>query len=185
MRRTFLKTVSRSLALLLIAGPLLAASPVRAQRHQDPLTDQEADQVADLRDQPNARLKLYQKFVQQRIDAIKTLGTNPAGDDRKADLRAKYEEFTHICDELQDNLDTFDEAHADIRKSLKDLVPATTKWLAILNQAAADRAYDFARKTAVDCAQSTSDDATKTYEAQKKFFAEHKSDRNKNGSGPT
>lgn len=183
MRRTF--PVSRILALLFIVVPLLSAAPSRAQRHQDPLTDQEADQVANLRDQPNARLKLYQKFVQQRIDAIKTLGPSPAGEDRKADLRAKYEEFTRICDELQDNLDTFDEAHADIRKSLKDLVPATTKWLAVLNQAAPDRAYDFARKTAVDAAQSTSDDAGKTYEAQKKFFAEHKNERNKNGAGPT
>lgn len=185
MRRTVSKTVSRTLALLILAGPVLAAVPARAQRYQDPLTDQEADQVANLRDQPNARLKLYQKFVQQRIDAIKAIGPNPAGDDRKADLRAKYEEFTRICDELQDNLDTFDEAHADIRKSLKDLVPATTKWLAVLNQAAPDRAYDFARKTAVDCAQSTNTDATKAYEEQKKFFAEHKSERGKNGTGPS
>lgn len=185
MRRNISTAVSRILAVTLLAAPFLAASAARAQRYQDPLTDQEADQVANLRDQPNARLKLYQKFVQQRIDAIKALGPNPSGDDRKADLRAKYEEFTRICDELQDNLDTFDEAHADIRKSLKELVPATTKWIAVLNQAAPDRAYDFSRKTALDCAQSTSNDAKKTYEEQKKFFAEHKDERGKNGTGPS
>lgn len=185
MRRIISRSISRVLAVLLLASPFAAVATLNAQSYQDPLTEQEADQVANLRDQPNARLKLYQKFVQQRIDAIKALGPNPSGDDRKAELRNKYDEFTHICDELQDNLDTFDEAHADIRKSLKDLVPATTKWIEVLKQAAPDRAYDFSRKTALDCAQSSSDDAKQVYEGQKKYFEEHKKERGTNGTGPT
>jgi hypothetical protein len=181
MQRVF----SRFLALVLLVVPLLCTTPrLHAQRNRDPLTDSESDQIADLRDQPNERIKLYQKFVQQRIDAIKALGANPSTDDLKAQLHAKYEEFTRICDELQDNLDTFDDAHADIRKSLKDLVPAAAKWPDVLNQASPDRTYDFSRKTALDAAQSTSDDAQKIYEAQKKYFAEHKDEAGKNGSGP-
>ncbi|MGB0125569.1 MAG: hypothetical protein WBP63_19160, partial [Silvibacterium sp.] len=82
-------------------------------------------------------------------------------------------------------LDTFDEAHADIRKALKDLVPASAKWPDILNQASPDRTYDFSRKTALDAAQSTSDDAKKIYEDQKKYFAEHKDEAGKNGTGPS
>jgi chromosome segregation ATPase len=176
---------SRFLAVALLASPLLYAALLHAQRNRDPLTDQESDQIADLRDQPNDRVKLYQKFIQQRVDAIKALGANPSGEDLKAQLRAKYEEFTRICDELQDNLDTFDEAHADIRKSLKDLVPAAAKWADVLNQASPDRSYDFSRKTALDSAQSTSDDAQKIYESQKKYFAEHKDEAGKNGTGPS
>jgi hypothetical protein len=179
MQRVF----SKILAVLLLTSPLLPAT-LHAQRNKDPLTDQESDQVAELRDQPNDRIKLYQKFIQQRIDTIKQLGPNPSGEDLKAQLRAKYEEFTHICDELQDNLDTFDDAHADIRKSLKDLVPAAAKWADTLNVASPDRSYDFARKTALDCAQSTSDDAQKIYDSQKKYFAEHKDEAGKNGTGP-
>jgi exonuclease VII large subunit len=172
------------LVLFLLAAPFLCTT-LRAQRDQDALTPNESDQIADLRDQPNERIKLYQKFIQQRIDAIKQLGSSPSNDDLKAQLRAKYEEFTHLSDELQDNLDTFDEAHADIRKALKDLVPAAAKWPEVLNQASADRSYDFSRTTALDSAQSTSDDAKQIYESQKKYFAEHKNEAGKNGSGPS
>lgn len=177
------RIVARVLAVALLT-PFLAA-PLHAQRNKDPLTDQEADQVADVRDQPNQRIKLYQKFLQERVDAIKALGSNPSSDDLKAELRNKYEEFTRISDELQDNLDTFDEAHADVRKALKDLCPASEKWTAVLNQAAPDRTYDFSRKTALDSAQSTMDDAQKIYDGQKKYFAEHKDEAGKNGTGPS
>ena len=176
--------LTRILAVALLVSPFLVATLLHAQRNKDPLNDQEADQIAEARDQPNERIKLYQKYIQQRIDAIKALGPNPSAEDRKADLRAKYEEFTRLCDELQDNLDTFDEAHADTRKALKDLVPVAAKWPEVLNQAAPDRAYDFSRKTALDAAQSTSDEAQKIYESQKKYFAEHKDEAGKNGRGP-
>ncbi|MFZ0663165.1 MAG: hypothetical protein WAM66_10770 [Acidobacteriaceae bacterium] len=180
MQRLF----SKFLAALLLTTPLLVTT-LHAQRQRDPLTNQESDEVADLRDQPNPRIKLFQKFLQERIDAIKTIGPNPVNDDRKADLRAKYEEFTHICDELQDNLDTFDEAHADIRKSLKDLIPAVAKWTAVLNQAAPDRTYDFSRKTALDSVQSAGQEAQAMYKSQKEYFAKHKDERGKNGTGPS
>ena len=180
MQRIF----SRTLAVLLLASPFFIPS-LHAQRSKDPLNDQESDQIAEVRDQPNERIKLYQKFIQQRIDEIKQIGPNPSAEDRKGELRAKYEEFTRLSDELQDNLDTFDEAHADIRKSLKDLVPAASKWPDVLSQASADRTYDFARKTALDSAQSTSNQSKELYESQKKYFAEHKDEANKNGTGPS
>ena len=175
------------------AGPPVAAVPApiglsagaQQRDKNDPLSDGESDQIAELRDQPVARIKLYQKFIQQRIDAIKDLGTNPKAEDRKAQLRSRYEEFTRLSDELQDNLDTFDEAHADLRKALKDLVPATEKWPDVLKAASSDPTYEFSRKTALDAAQSTSDQAKKLYEEQQKYFAEHKNESNKNGTGPS
>lgn len=177
-----MRRISRKILAVLLITPLLAIS-LHAQRYQDPLTSQEADKIAELRDQPNARIKLYQKFVQERIDAIKAIGPNPASEDRKADLQAKYQEFTRISDELQDNLDTFDQAHADIRKSLKDLIPAISKWIAVLNQSTGDD--DFARKTALDSAQSTNDEAKQMYKSQEQYFKEHKNERGKNGIGPS
>ncbi|HZD50838.1 MAG TPA: hypothetical protein VE178_18985 [Silvibacterium sp.] len=155
------------------------------QKNKDVLTGQESDQVAELRDQPVPRIKLYQKFIEQRIAAIKDLGPNPKAADRKAELRARFEEFTRLCDELQDNLDTFDDAHADIRKALKDLVPASEKWPEVLKTAAPDPTYDFSRKTALDAAESTSDEAKKLYDSQQKYFAQHKDEAGKNGTGPS
>lgn len=164
-----------------VAGP---SSGMGGQQNKDPLSEAESDQIADARDQPVARIKLYLKFIEQRIAAIKDLGANPKAEDRKAQLRARYEEFTRLSDELQDNLDTFDDAHADIRKALKDLVPASAKWPDILKQAAPDPSYDFSRRTALDAAESASDQAKKLLDSQTKYFAEHKDEANKNGTGP-
>jgi predicted nucleic acid-binding Zn-ribbon protein len=173
--------------VLIAASSPPAFAPVIAapgQQSKDPLNEAESDQIAEVRDQPVARIKLYQKFIEQRIAAIKELGSNPKAEDRKAELRARFEEFTRLSDELQDNLDTFDDAHADIRKALKDLVPASAKWPDILKQAEADPSYDFSRKTALDAAESTSDEAKKLLDSQVKYFAEHKDEANKNGTGP-
>jgi hypothetical protein len=170
-----------------VADPAPAGLSADAQQRdkKDPLSDAESDQIAELRDQPVQRIKLYQKFIQQRVDAIKDLGANPKAADLKAELRARYEEFTRLSDELQDNLDTFDQAHADIRKALKDLVPATEKWPDVLKAAAPDSAYDFSRRTALDAAESTSDTVKKLYDEQLKYFAEHKDQAGKNGTGPS
>lgn len=183
------KNFWRYAAALILAGQMLCAGTVLAAgvsngQNKDPLSDDEIDQVREARNLPVARIKLYQKFIEQRIDAIKELGPNPKSEDRKALLRAKFEEFTRLADELQDNLDTFDDAHADLRKALKDLVPASAKWPDILKMAAADSTYDFSRRTALDAAESTGDQARKLLESQTKYFSEHKDEANKNGTGP-
>lgn len=178
-----ISAASGAVGLPVVTVPGTGLSP--GQQNNDPLNQSESDQIAELRDQPVPRIKLYQKFIEQRISAIKDLGPNPKAADRKAELRARFEEFTRLSDELQDNLDTFDAAHADIRKALKDLVPASAKWPEILKQAAPDPEYDFSRKTALDAAQSTSDQAKELLESQTKYFAEHKDEAGKNGMGPS
>lgn len=176
---------SLALAVILLLLSPFCSPLLHGQKDKDPLNDNEVDQLRELRDQPVQRIKLYQKFIEERIAAIKQIGPNPKAEDRKAELRAKLEEFTRLSDELQDNLDTFDDAHADIRKALKDLVPASAKWPDILKQAAPDPSYDFSRETALDAAQSASDQAKQIFESQQKYFAEHKDEANKNGTGPS
>jgi hypothetical protein len=170
--------------ILLVLPALLCPLPLHAQKDKDPLNENEVDQIRELRDQPVQRIKLYQKFIEDRIATIKQIGPNPKAEDRKAVLRSKLEEFTRLADELQDNLDTFDEAHADIRKALKELVPISAKWPDIISQTGSDPVYEFPRKTALDSAQSTSEQTKKLMESQTKYFAEHKDEANKNGTGP-
>src|ERR1700742_753943 len=179
------RSITKAIAVVLLLPGLAIALHAQKNRDRDPLNEDEIDQVRELRDQPVPRIKLYQKFIQQRIDEIKEIGPNPKAEDRKAALRAKLEEFTRLSDELQDNLDTFDDAHADIRKALKDLVPASGKWPDILNQTGSDPAYDFSRRTALDAADSISDQAKKLLDSQQKYFTEHKDEANKNGTGPS
>lgn len=179
------RSITKAIAVVLLLPGLAIALHAQKNRDRDPLNEDEIDQVRELRDQPVPRIKLYQKFIQQRIDEIKEIGPNPKAEDRKAALRAKLEEFTRLSDELQDNLDTFDDAHADIRKALKDLVPASSKWPDILNQTGSDPSYDFSRRTALDAADSINDQAKKLLDSQQKYFTEHKDEANKNGTGPS
>ena len=175
--------------LLLFLSAVLFLAPIAqqtwAQAQKDPLNDEEIDQVRELGDRPNDRIKLYAKFIEQRITSIKQLSTDKNAQNRSAELRAKIEEFTRLVDELQDNLDTYDSQHADVRKALKDLVPASDKWELTIRQPPSDPNYEFARKTAVEAAQSISDQAKTLQKDQEKYFAEHKDQAGKNGTGPS
>lgn len=173
------------LAALVLAVPFFSVSLLHAQRVRDPLTPQEADEVANLRDQPDQRIELFQRFIQERINAIKAIGASPQANDLKADLRNKYQEFTRLSDELQDNLETFADAHADIRKALKKLAPAAAEWPKVLKLASPDRTYDFSRETALDSAQDTNDQVRQLLESQQKYFKIHKHQRGGNGTGPS
>jgi hypothetical protein len=180
-----LKPRIAALAVLVLLLSTLSSLTLHAQDDKDAMNENEVDQIRELRDQPVPRIKLYVKFIEDRIAVIKQLGPNPEAADRKAELRAKLDEFTRLSDELQDNLDTFDEAHADIRKALKDLVPASAKWQDIIKLAKPDPAYDFSQETALDSAHSTTDQAKELLDSQTKYFAEHKDEANKNGTGPS
>src|ERR1700743_2220833 len=141
-----------------------------AQSKKDPLNEDEVDQVREFGDRPNERIKLFAKFIEQRITVIKQLSTDKRAENRSAELRAKFEEFTRLADELQDNLDTYDQEHADIRKALKDLVPESEKWEPALNLFGPDSGYDFARKTAVEAARSVTDQLKDLQKDQEKYF---------------
>ncbi len=171
------------LLLLLCAAGCLAR--LHAQDQSDPLSEEEVQQIRDNKTNPNERIKLYQKFIDQRLDAIKQLSGKGKSEKEKDEVRAKLEEFTRLCDELQDNLDTYDAAHADIRKSLKDLVADTAKWTQALNLAGTDPSYDFSRKTALEAAQSAADEAREMSMSQDGYFQVHKDERHRNGTGPS
>ena len=161
-------------ALLLLAS---AAPFLLAQSQRDPLNNTEVDQVREVADQPVERAKLYMKFVEQRTNAIKEMAGDTKIQNKSMKLRNLMEEFTRLVDELQDNLDSYDDTHSDVRKALKELVPASVKWVTILNKPEPDQTYDFSRKTALDAAQSLSDQAKKLQIDQDKWFAEHKKDK--------
>jgi gas vesicle protein len=171
----------------ILLGCMVASlcSPLLGQRARDPLSDEETDQVREVADRPVDRIKLYMKFIDQRVASMKQLNANPKAHGRIVAFRNTLDEFTRLVDELAENLDTYDDRHSDVRKALKDLVPDTQKWLDALNEPPQDAANDFARKTALDAAQSLADQSKKLQADQEKYFAEHKNERGKNGTGPS
>jgi predicted nuclease with TOPRIM domain len=169
--------------LLLIAAGFVPK--LHAQDPNDPLTDDEIQQIRDNKTNPNERIKLYIKFIDERLDGIKQLAGGRKSDHEKAEVRGKLEEFTRLCDELQDNLDTYDSAHADIRKSLKDLMADTARWPEALEAAGSDPSYDFSHKTALEAAKSATDEAHQLSLEQAVYFDAHKKERGGTGTGPS
>lgn len=167
--------------------PLLMAGLVPrlwAQDQNDTLTPDEVQQIRDNNIHPDVRIRLFLKFVQARIDALKQLTADPDASHRMAQISEKLQEFTSLCDEMQDNIDTYDSNHADIRKSLKDVVKASADWPAALHALPKGSNYNYAVDTAVDSAQSVNQDAKQLAAEQDIFFTAHPKMRHKNGTGP-
>ena len=163
--------------LAVFVGLSVSAVSTFAQDKKDPLSDAEVDQVREVADQPLERVKLYMKFIEQRTGAIAEISGDSRIQNKPVRLHNLFEEYTRLVDELQDNLDTYDQTHSDIRKALKQLVPASQKWLEALNKPGPDPVYDFTRKTAVEAGESLNEQAKKLQTDQEKWFAEHKKEK--------
>jgi hypothetical protein len=140
------KTVAITGALI-----LLAVAPAFAQSRKDPLTDQQIEDVREAGDQPLQRIKLFVGYVDDRAKGIHTVNA-----------------------ELQDNMDNFDQQHADLRKVLKEVVDKTGEWGTILNEPKPSPQYDFSRKTAIDANQSAHETAVQMLADETKYFIEQK-----------
>ncbi len=147
---------------------------VWAQSKKDPLTDQQIEDVREAGDQPLQRIKLFVGYVDDRAKGIHTLNADPIAQNKNVRLHNLMEEFTRLSDELQDNMDNFDQQHADLRKVLKEVVDKTGEWDKVLNEPKPSTQYDFVRKTAIDSNQSAHETATQMLADEEKYIAEKK-----------
>jgi hypothetical protein len=153
---------------------LLAVMPAFAQSKRDPLTDQQIEAVREAGDDPLHRIRLFTGFVDDRAKDIHTLNADPIAQNKGVRLHNLMEEFTRLSDDLQDNMDNFDQQHADLRKALKELVDKTVEWGTILNEPKPSAQYDFSRKTAIDANQSAHETAVQMLADETKYFIEEK-----------
>src|SRR6204780_2157971 len=114
--------------LLLWAGGCL----VQAQRHREPLTQSEIDQIRDASWEPRQRLTLYVQFARARLVALEQMRSDPKVKDRPRQTHDKLDDFLLLYDELNDNIDTYVDRKDDIRKPLKVIVEADTEFQAKL-----------------------------------------------------
>jgi hypothetical protein len=153
---------------------LLAIPPAFAQSRKDPLTEQQIEDVREAGDQPLLRIKLFVGYVDERAKAIHSLNADAAAQNKNVRLHNLFDEFTRLSDDLQDNMDNFDQQHADLRKVLKEIVDKTGEWATVLNEPKPSTQYDFVRKTALDANQSAHEAATQMLADEIKYFAEKK-----------
>ena len=173
---------TRLLAVSLLA---LVAIPAPAQKDKrEPLSDSQVEQIREAGIDPDLRISLYTKFINERAETIKGLTTRAKSHARGQRLDDELQDFTALMDELGSNLDQYGDRKADLRKSLKDLNVDCPKWLTILKALPGEPAFDVSLKESIESGQDLADQASHMLTEQTAYFLAHKEEKNQERAEP-
>lgn len=107
------------IVLLLVAFTL----PGMAQRRHDPLNEKEIDGLRDTAQEPAKRIKLMIGYANARMEMIEHMRTdrNLAGENGSG-IRKLLDDVANLVDEIDDNLDMYNQRTEDLRKPLKSII---------------------------------------------------------------
>lgn len=165
---------------------MLAAAFLAGAQDRDFLTSDEADQVREAQE-PNARLKLYLGFAQQRVELVKQLvAAEKPG--RTMLIHDTLEDYTHIIEAIDTVADDALRRRVDITLGMKAAADGEKQMLAELQKLNEKRGKDFSRyefamqqaiETTSDSADLSAEDmkqrAGEVAEREKREKAEHDS----------
>lgn len=173
-----------TVALLVLAGGLIANAATAQQQKRDPLTNAQVEQIRAAGIYPADRIKLYVKFLDEHAEKIQALAKRGHNINRTHDLDEQLQDFTALLDELGSNLDQYSERKADLRPAMKPLTEASARWLQMLRALAGEPGFDVARKEAIEAADDISGDASRIQSEQNAYFAEHKDEKDQQRAEP-
>jgi hypothetical protein len=153
---------------------VLAICPLFGQSKKDPLTEQQIEEVREAGIDPPGRIKLFVGYVEERSKGIHDLNADAHAQNKTVRIHNLLDEFTRLSDDLEDNMDNFNDEHADLRKVLKEVVEKSGQWGTVLNEPPPSNQYDFVRKTAIESNQSVHEAAVQMLADEEKYFAEKK-----------
>jgi hypothetical protein len=170
---------------------LLPGTATLAQRHRDPFTPPEIDQIRDASWEPQLRLALYVKFARARLVALEQMRSDPKTKNRPQQTHDRLDDFLLIYDELNDNIDTYVDRKNDIRKPLKVVIDADTefqaKLLALRNAAdvAPEEAkqYEFVLTNTLDTLDTSAEEHRKLMTEQEEAAKHRKKSDSKPSGG--
>lgn len=153
---------------------LVLVVPLRAQRNQvDPLTPAQQDKIAEAGIDPDVRIHLYTKFLDDDADVIRRL-VNRTERDRDFAMDRQLQKFSALLDELSSNLDEYGGRKADLRKSLKSLDEAVPRWQELIKGLPNRYAFQISRANAMDSLSDLADQTKELTADQRAYFKEHK-----------
>jgi len=162
----------RTLASILFC--ILLTAPLAAQKEKrNPLTDAQAQQIAEAGIDPVARVDLYVKFLNERSDTLSGLIKRAKSPGRSRRIDDELQDFTALMDELGDNLDVFSERKADIRKSLKPLNESIQRWQGVLHDLPSEPVFELSLKEALDSVSDLADQTKQLTVDQEAYFKAH------------
>jgi len=176
------------LSLLLVT---LLLPTVHAEKRREPLTEAEIDQLRDQAQEPNLRLTLYIKFARERLDALDKMRSDPKTTDRGTQTHDGLQNFLDVYDELNDNIDTYEDRKTDFRKALNSVIEADIEFQAKLRalqsssntNPAETKVYEFLLQTALDTVDSSIKDHRELL-AEQEQEAKHKKKPSSKSSYP-
>jgi hypothetical protein len=174
-----MRCFSAVLVCLLLSAPLLGQKEKR-----EPLTEAQIEQIREAGIDPDERVYLYTKFLNEHADVIKGLTNRAKSAARARRLDEELQDFSALMDELGSNLDVYSDRHADIRKSLKQLTEATPRWLGNLRALAGEPEFDLARKEAIESGEDLADQAKRLLTEQTDYFNLHKDEKGQDRAEP-
>jgi len=148
---------------------LIAGGTASAQRHREPLTQPEIDQIRDASWEPKQRLTLYVQFTRDRLVKLEEMRNDLKIKDRPRRTHDMLDDLLLLYDELNDNIDTYVDRKDDIRKPLKIIIEADNEFQAKLRalKDAADvpaeeaRQYEFVLTNILETVDSSAEDHRK------------------------
>jgi hypothetical protein len=179
-----MRRLSIPLVCLLAAAPLFAYPLFAQKEKREPLNEAQIEQIREAGIDPNARVSLYTKFLDEHAEVIKGLTNRAKGPSRSHRLDDELQDFTSLMDELGDNLDVYSDRHADIRKSLKTLTESTDRWQSIVRALAGDPVFDLSRKEAIESGEDLADQAKRLLTEQTEYFNLHKDEKGQDRAEP-
>ncbi len=160
---------------------VLAGSLAHAQRHREPLTQAEIDQIRDASWEPKQRLTLYVQFTRARLVKLEEMRSDPKTKNRARQTHDMLDDLLLLYDELNDNIDTYVDRKDDIRKPLKIVIDADTEFQAKLRAlkdaadvpAAEAHQYEFVLTNILETVDTSAEDHRKIL-ADQEDAAKHK-----------
>ncbi len=159
--------MTRSLRCAVALLTLMAfAIPGSAQRKRDPLNDKEVEDLRETAQEPAKRMKLLVSYAKARMEMIEHMRTDPklAGDNQ-SEIRKLLEDVAALVDEIDDNLDMYNQRTEDLRKPLKAIVEMDTDFqlkLRTIKEASSQdelRNIGFALENATESVNESADSA--------------------------
>lgn len=165
-------------ARLLCAACLLAAISLRAQKEQrQTLTEAQVEQIREAGIDPDERVRLYGKFVGEKVDAIEGFAKRGHSSARAKRLDDELQDLAALMDELGSNLDQYGDRKADMRKALKSLNEATPHWQQVLHGLPPEPGFELSLKDASDSEKDLADEISQLYKDQTAYFDLHKDEK--------
>jgi len=140
--------------------------PTLAQKHRDPLNDKEIDELRETAQEPAKRMKLLAGYAKARMEMIEHMRTDPklAGENGE-EIRKLLEDFAYLIDEIDNNLDMYNQRTEDLRRPLKTIVEMDSDFQLKLrtiketSSAAELRNIGFSLENATDSVNESADSA--------------------------